>query len=124
MNLHGMVAGAIGVVNPFIPAELWQSVGYSIVADGDGTQVPQYKITQLMIQVQALSNDELHRLDGLNLQANKQAVYLSGDWNGVLRAGQQGGDLLKFNGRTWLVTVVLESWPDWTKIAVTMQIDT
>lgn len=116
-----MVAGGIGVVNPFTRAELWQSVGYIVDASGDGTQVPQYRVTSLLVQVQALSNDELHRLDGLNLQANKQAVYLSGDWNGVLRAGEQGGDLLKFGGQTWLVTVVLENWPDWTKVAVTLQ---
>jgi hypothetical protein len=121
VNLHAIASGVISTVNPMVPAELWQSTGYTVDADGDGTQVPSYAITSMMIQVQALSNDELRRMDGLNLQGNKSAVYLSGDWNGIVRTGAQGGDLIKFGGQTWLATVVLENWPTWTKLAVTLQ---
>jgi len=35
----------------------------------------------------------------------------------------KGGDLLDFGGQTWLVTAVLETWPDWCKVGVTLQLD-
>jgi hypothetical protein len=124
VNLHAIASAAVGIVNPMTPAELWQSTGYAVDPDGDGTQVPAYRISKMNVQVQALSNDELRRLDGLNIQGNKSAVYLSGNWNGIVRVGSQGGDLIKFGGQTWLATVVLENWPTWTKLAVTLQNET
>lgn len=119
MNLHQIVSGAIGRVNPFIPATLRQSTGYT--TNPDGSRTPTYTDTVVSIQVQALSTDDLMKVDGLNLQGNKQAVYLGGQWNGVVRVGKQGGDLLRFNGQTWLAVIVLENWPDWTKLAVVLQ---
>jgi hypothetical protein len=123
LNLHTLVSGLIGAVNPFIPATIRRSTGYTIAPGG--IQVPTYTDTALMIQVQPLSTGDLQKMDGLNLQANQTAVYLSGDWNGVVRAGKQGGDLLVFNGQTWLVTNVLEDWvgAGWTKVAVVQQMD-
>jgi hypothetical protein len=125
LNLHAMVSGLIGSVNAFIPATIRRSNGYTIAPGG--VQVPTYIDTPLMIQVQPLSTGDLQKLqnDGLNLQSNPTGVYLSGDWNGVVRAGKQGGDLLVFNNQTWLVTNVLEGWDGagWTKLAVTMQMD-
>ena len=120
MNLHQIVSGAIGVVNPLIPATLMRNASYA--TDADGTQIPTYEtISDVMIQVQSLSNDELRQLDGMNIQGNKNAVYLNGQWGGIVRVGQRGGDLLVFQGQTWLAVIVLENWPDWTKLAVTLQ---
>lgn len=120
MNLHAVVSGAIGVVNPFISAQLYQSTGYTIAADG--TQIPTYAApVRAAIQVQALSSDELKQVEGLGVQGNKQAVYLNGNWNGLVRPDRRGGDLLKFGDQTYLVITVLENWPDWTKLAVVLQ---
>lgn len=120
MNLHGLVSQQIGRINPFTKATLRQSTGYEITADG--TQTPTYREWDVSIQVQALSTDELQRVDGLNLQGNKQGVYLNGNWNGVVRASRMGGDLLVFGGQTWLVVSVIESWPDWCKLLVLQQV--
>ena len=119
MNLHSLASSLVNSVNPFIPATLRQSTGYTTSADG--TQVPSYTDRQMFIQVQALSSDELRQMDGLNIQGVKHAVYLGGNWNGVVRVGRQGGDLLIFNKQTWLAVITLEQWPNWCKLAVVLQ---
>lgn len=119
MNLHGIASSAIGTVNPHIRAEMLRSTGYATQADGSRT--PTYETTRVMVQIQALSTDELKQVEGLNIQGVKNGVYLNGNWNGAVRVGRQGGDLLKFNGQTWLAVTVLENWPDWTKLAVVLQ---
>lgn len=119
MNLHQIVSGAIGTVNPHIYGVIRQSTGSTTGADG--TRTPVYTDSQVLMQVQSLSNDELRQMEGLNLQGNKNAVYLYGDWSGLVRNEKQGGDMLIFNNQTWLVVTVLENWPDWSKVAVTLQ---
>jgi hypothetical protein len=121
MNLHGIVTGCVGVVNPFVPATIMRSTGYTI--SPDGTQVPQYEtIGNVMVQMQALSSEDLHQVEGLNLQGNKNAIYLDGQWNGIVRISQEGGDLFMIGGSWWLATIVLENWPDWTKLALVQQV--
>lgn len=120
LNLHSIVSPAIGAVNPLISATILQSSGFT--NNPDGSRTPKYAAPVAMyIQVQALTSGELQRLDGLNLQGVMKAVYLSGRWHGAVRVGQQGGDLLKFQGQTWLAIQVLENWRSWTRLAVVLQ---
>jgi hypothetical protein len=126
MNLHGIVSGVIGAINPFVLCTVKRSTGYTTQADG--TQVPQYATFTASVQVQALSNDDLQHLDSLNIQGIRRAVYLTGEVENVVRVAQEGGDLLIFpqgvmpEGTTWLCTQVLEQWPDWRKIAIVLQV--
>jgi len=119
LNMHAIVGPAIASVNPFIAATVLQSSGFT--TNPDGTRTPTYTTTIMSIQVQALTSGELQRLDGLNLQGVMKAVYLSGRWHGAVRVGQQGGDLLKFHGQTWLAVQVIENWELWSKLAVVLQ---
>jgi hypothetical protein len=121
MNLHGMVAGAIGIVNPFIQVEIQRSTGYDTAPDGSRT--PNFDRLSGPAQVQDLSTDDLKLLAdaGINIQGIRKNVYLNGSWAGVVRAEQTGGDIFNFNGAHWLVTMVPEAWPDWCKVIVTMQ---
>jgi hypothetical protein len=121
MNLHQMVAGAIGMVNPFITVEILRSAGYT--TNPDGSRTPTYVTLSGPAQVQDMSTDELRLLSdaGINIQGIHKAIYLNGGWAGIVRADQQGGDVFRFSGYDWLVTVVPEQWPDWTKVMVTMQ---
>lgn len=120
MNLHGIVSGAVGAVNPQIKAMLSVSAGN--VVGPDFVQVPAYlRPKAVMIQVQALSGKDLAQLDSLNIQGSTQAVYVSGDVEGVVRPDNKGGDLLVFNHQIWLTTAVLERWPDWVKISIVRQ---
>lgn len=127
MNLNGIVAPYTAAITPQIIAQLLASSGSSTAPDGSRTPLYADPV-DIPISVQALQYMDLVKLDGLNIQGERRAVYLSGDWNGIVRADQKGGDLLKFQEypgapvRTWLAAMVLESWADWTKLAVTEQV--
>lgn len=191
MNLHGLVAPYVGVINPFVPCPFRVSTGYTSVA---GKRTPAYAtpggitasiaadvltvsaqasgklfagqtlagagvaagtriLSQLSgttggtgtykifpaqtlaevamttafvvpVQPQALSFRDLTQLDGLNIQGVRRAVYVNGRFDGIIRADSKGGDLIEsFEGRTWLTALVLEYWPDWVKLAITLQDD-
>ena len=119
MNLHGIVRDHIARVNPEIPAVIRHSAGYQIVG---GKQVPKYEPDEpAMIQKQELTQRELLQVDSINKQGVLCSIYVSGNYYGVLRASQLGGDLFIFNGQTWKVVQVLEAWPDWCKLAAVLQ---
>lgn len=128
MNLHGIVSGAIGTVNPFVTATVQRSTGYT--TNADGSRVPTYTTFTASMQAQALTYTDLIQLDALNIQGIRRKIYLntaSGDVEGVVRAGQRGGDVLTFpngtfpEGNVWLAAHVLEHWPDWQAVAITLQ---
>lgn len=126
MNLHAIVRGAITAINPDVAVTVRRSSGAPTVL-ADGTQVPAYIDTVVRVQVQALTYSDLQKLDALNIQGVRRAVYLSGVVMGAVRVAQRGGDMLIFptgtlpEGDTWLCVQVLEQWPDWCKIAITLQ---
>ena len=122
MNLHGIVSGAIGMVNPFKQIEIQRQVGGYTTAS-DGTRTPNYYTLNGPAQIQDLSSDDLKLLQdaGFNIQGSRKNVYLDGQWAGVVRADQVGGDVFRFDGKDWLVTLIAEQWPDWTKVIVTLQ---
>lgn len=120
MNLHGIVRGAIGAVNPHLPVVIQQSTGYTTGVDG--SQVPTYTTINTTGQKQALSGGDILRLNSLNVQGVSEKMYLDGNYEGLIRATGKGGDLLTFNGQTYLVAAVLERWADWCCVALTMQV--
>lgn len=127
MNLHAIVSGAIGQINPPVNCSLSISTGYTTQADG--TRVPTYATySGFLAQVQALSWTDLQKVGGLNLTGIRRKVYLSGNIEGVDRQAVKGGDLIvmpwlpDFPGpTTWLVNQQLEWWPEWCSLAVTLQ---
>jgi len=123
MNLHGIVRGVITGVNPDILVTIQFSTGHS---NEGGRQVPTYQTARnIPAQVQALTFKDLHQLDGLNQAGVQRAIYLYGKIDGVIRSEVAGGDIITIasgaNRGTWLVTKSLEQWPDWCKVAVTLQ---
>lgn len=124
MNLHGIAAGAIGAVNPMVPGTIQVSTGYT--TSGDGSRVPTYTtVEDIPMQVQALTFRDMQQTDSLNLQGTRRAIYIDGRVDGLVRPDNKGGDIITLtdgpNAGTWLVVIVLETWPDWTKVAVTLQ---
>lgn len=127
MNLHAIAGPAIAVVNPFTAVTVRLSTGYT--TEDDGTRVPTYdEYDDVPAQIQALSWGDLQKLDGLNLQGEKRKIYLTGRFDGISRERQTGGDLIAYPdgdqwpfGTLWLISAVLEQWPDWVCVAVTQQ---
>lgn len=129
MNLHAIVSGAIGVINPPILCVIQISTGYTIQADG--TQTPNYQMfIDVPADVQALSYSDLMKIAGLNIQGTRRKIYLTGNFEGLNREAQKGGDLIQmpslpgFSGpTTWLVAMVSEWWQDWCAVIVTLQLN-
>lgn len=126
MNLHGLVRGAIGAVNPDIKVRFLRSIGAT--SNSAARRVPQYSgMRTVNAQVQPLSSRELRHLQSQNIQGVMRSVYLYGDVEGVVRVNQRGGDLLQFpivpgdEILDWRVVEVFETWPDWCRVAVCLQ---
>jgi len=120
MNLRRIANSVTTAVNPNVSVTLLKSNGYTI---GPGlTQIPSYADPIVgPAQIQALDGDDLKHLDGLNLQGSIRAIYMYGLLAGVLRPDETGGDIIQIDGRNWLVTKVLETWPNWTKAVIVLQ---
>ncbi|MGJ0579083.1 hypothetical protein ACR71G_13540 [Xenorhabdus bovienii] len=120
MNLHGIASAAIGAVNPFVPAQIYRSVGS--VKNTDYSRTPGYADPiSMMVQKQAVTQSDIRHLDNLNIQGVMASIYTDGNWCGINRPKQQGGDKFVINGETWLVVSVPENWPDWTRVIVCLQ---
>lgn len=124
MNLHNIVSGAIASVNPLITVTIQPSTGYATNADGLRTPTHGAPVT-MQAQRQALQYNDIVQLDGLNIQGTRCKLYLNGNWEGIVRADQKGGDLITFpDGSVWLVALVAENWSDvdgWVSVICTKQ---
>ena len=121
MNLHGLVSGAIGAVNPNKVITLRRSNGYQ--TSDSGKRTPLYIDSTGEAQVQNLNSRELQHMNDLNINGVLVKVYLYGDLSSIVRANQQGGDILIFNNAAWLCVSQTESWPDWCAVIAQMQLD-
>ncbi len=124
MNLHSIVSPLISAVNPPVTATLQASTGYT--TSPDGRRVPAYATpVTLIVQKQPLQSTDLQQIAGLNITGTKCKLYLSGSWQGVIRATQEGGDLVTLpDASVWLVVMVLEDWAKqdgWTSVACVLQ---
>lgn len=126
MNLRSMANAATQTVNPNIPVVWRKSTGY--VTDDARKRTPAFEDIPVTGQVQALSSSDLKHVDGLNMTGVMRSVYLYGDVEAINRENQQGGDRLLFPqapgaaNSTWLVSTVVETWPDWCHVIVTLQV--
>jgi hypothetical protein len=121
--LHAIVAGAVGAVNPQVQATLISGQG-GYTTQSDGTQVPVLAPpVTVTVQVQGLSVPDLQKLDSLNVQNSTHKVYMSGILDAANRTRVTGGDTITLDsGEVYLVTQVLEQWPDWVAASVTLQL--
>lgn len=124
MNLHGIAGPIVSSVNPTLTVLFYASNSFT-QAD-DFSQQPNYlPAVPIPAQVQQLTAKDLQKIDALNIQQSDVAIYLYGASSGVVRVRQKGGDLITVvtgpAAGVYLVTVVLEQWPDWVKVAATLQ---
>ncbi|HDJ1441604.1 TPA: hypothetical protein PPN70_004053 [Serratia rubidaea] len=120
MNLHGIVSRAIGVVNPFVEAQIYRSLGAEKQADYSRSPAYAEPVT-MMVQKQAVTQGDIRHLDNLNIQGVFTSIYTNGNWCGVNRPKEQGGDKFVIGSDTWLVVAVPENWPDWTRVVACLQ---
>lgn len=123
MDLYDLVDTAIDSVNPDEIVQVVRSTGFTI---GTGRkQLPTYAApVQGYAQVQALDNSDLKQIDGLNIQGDIKAIYVRGSLAGAFRPEGEGADMVMRGvnfTETWLVTKILEQWPNWTKAVIVRQ---
>lgn len=127
MNLRAIVNKYTQITNKNVQIQWIQSNGYTI--DDAGRRTPQTITLTIEAQVQALSGSDLQHTDGLNINSVMRSVYMFGSAVGVVRVDKLGGDILVFPespgqcNKNWLVTQVVETWPDWCHVLVTLQDD-
>ena len=103
----------------------------AMTATGSGQRIPTYAtFTNVPMQFQAVSSDDLVHIDALNISKVNRSVHMNGQIEGMDRPGVNGGDLLLaptgMTGAemdTWLVTAVPEGWnaSGWSHVIVTLQ---
>ncbi len=122
MNLRNIVRNAVTTINPDISAVVKVSNGWQTLPTGK--RVPQYLPDKTVkIQFQPMSNEDVKQLDGMNLSGIIQSIHVDGNYYGVNRGDQRGGDIFIVNGKKWMVVKVLELWPEWCRLVVQLQID-
>ncbi|MEG2133043.1 hypothetical protein [Pseudomonas sp.] len=120
MNLRAIANAATQSINPNTQVTVKVSSGYT-TDPATRRQVPAYTTETGQANIQSLDGKDLKQLDGLNIQGTIRAAYLYGNLAGVVRPDSKGGDLIEFNSQSWLVVKVLETWPDWCKVAIVYQ---
>ena len=117
-----MARAATAIISPPVLATISRSNGYATATDG--TRTPVFTvISGIKAEVQPMTAQDLHQVDGLNMGGEKVTIFLSGELLGVLRIGQNGGDIVELpNGKKYLVVLVLEQWAGWVKVACVLQL--
>lgn len=128
VNLRNIANQVTRAINPNVTCERWRSTGYTTADTGKRT--PTYDKTAIVIQLQAMADEDLKQLESLNIQGVHRKVYCNPQVLAMVRVAEKGGDLLVFapgklpEGNTWLCTHVLERWPDWCTFSITLQNET
>ncbi len=128
MNMHGLVRAVVTTINPDITILWRQSNGFTTSADG--RPVPTYvDVPNIRAQVQAQNSQKLKHENYISQQGVHRDVYMFGSVQAINRPDAVGADLLVFPevpggaNKTWLVNEVFETWPDWCKVSVVLQVD-
>lgn len=121
INLHAAAAPIVSAVNPMETVIVETSTGYTTSAAG--RQQPVYAAgIPTPVQVQDLTQRDIRQLEGMNIQGSTKVIYFFGLVAAAIRENRRGGDLVTFSdGSVWLTTAVLEAWPGWCRVSVTLQ---
>jgi hypothetical protein len=93
VNLQQIAVGAIAAINPQVSSVIQISTGQTYGPSGKPT--PLYRtVVGTPVQVQALSFQDLHQIEGLNLNGTRRAIYVNGRVDGLVRVERKGGDLI------------------------------
>lgn len=128
INVHVAANNAVQAVNSDVVGTFYASTGF--VVNASKKQVPSYAAgVNVPMQIQAVSARDLQHTERLNIEGLVRSVHMYGNTQGVVRVSQLGGDLLYFKDiptgtlRVWKVVKVMETWPDWCRVIVSMQTD-
>jgi hypothetical protein len=124
LNLHGIVRGAIEVVNDDVDGTVYVNTGRTNVR---GILTPTFTPVSARLQVQAQKHTPLAHERGLEYSNSFLTIYAYGNFADVERRMGTGGDMINVPAGPrigwYYVTTVLEWWPDWCALEVTTQLN-
>lgn len=119
MNLRGIANSLTSNINPNVTGVFQVNTGFTTLPGGK--RVPSFNSVDVTVQLQELSSTDLRQVDSVNIQGILRSAYLNGNFNGVNRPEQKGGDILMIGTEKWLVVKVPELWADWCRVIINLQ---
>ena len=101
MNLHNIVAGAIGAVNAHEQIKLWRCTGISV---NKGVVTPLYEAEDKRAQIQAPNASDLQLNERVAKATHAIKVWMDAPATTINRVEQSAGDIIqRADGTYWLI---------------------
>ena len=113
MNLHSIVAGAIGSVNAHETVKVYTCIGTTNVK---GVVTPTYEVSERRAQIQAPDESDIKLVEKLAEAEHKIRCYIDAPASTINRVTQSAGDMIqRADGSYWLIVGIkddfsLEGW--------------
>lgn len=123
MNLHDVVAGAIGSVNRHEMITLWRCTGVSNVK---GVITPTYEKSTVRAQIQRPSAADLELNERVARAPQSIKVWLNAPADTINRVDQSAGDIIqRADGTYWLIVAIRESYATegWLSVLAVEQVE-
>lgn len=123
MNLHEVVAGAIGSVNRHEMITLWRCTGVSNVK---GVITPTYEKSTVRAQIQRPSAADLELNERVARAPQSIKVWLNAPADTINRVDQSAGDIIqRADGTYWLIVAIRESYATegWLSVLAVEQVE-
>ena len=123
MNLHEVVAGAIGSVNRHEMVTLWRCTGVSNVK---GKVTPTYEQTTVRAQIQRPSAADLELNERVARAKQSIKAWINAPADTINRVDQSAGDIIqRADGTYWLIVGIKESYAGegWLSVLCVEQVE-
>lgn len=123
MNLHEVVAGAIGSVNRHEMITLWRCTG---VSNTKGVVTPSYEKSTVRAQIQRPSAADLELNERVARAKQSIKVWLNAPADTINRVDQSAGDIIqRADGTYWLIVAIRESYATegWLSVLAVEQVE-
>ena len=123
MNLHEVVAGAIGAVNPHEQVTIWRCTGVSVMK---GVVTPVYASITRRAQVQQPSPSDLEQNERVARAAHSLKAWVNVPADTINRNAQTAGDIIeRDDGTYWLIVGRREAYEraGWVSVLAVEQLE-
>lgn len=108
MNLHDVVAGAIGSVNPHETVTIWRCTGVNTVK---GVVTPVYAPLTRRAQIQQPSPSDLQQNERVARAEHSLKAWINVPADTINRNAQTAGDIIqRDDGTYWLIVAIREAF--------------
>ena len=123
MNLHDIVAGAIGAVNPHETVTIWRCTGVNVVK---GVVTPVYTAITRRAQIQQPSSSDLEQNERVARAAHSIKAWINIPADTINRNSQTAGDIIeRGDGSYWLIVAIREAYElaGWLSVLAVEQLE-